>query len=126
MLVFNGAFQGRKLGQQTYYTPYPMPIGQATALYAPYPAQNGWSNAPRIVLPPSPMAMTPEEQQAAAEGAAPHVPMSIAQPRAQLPPPAPVPSPAVVPPAPAEPTESVFPIAAAIVGGGALLAAMIA
>lgn len=125
MLVFNGAFQGKRLGQQTYYTPYPMSAGQATALYTPYPFQGGWSNAPKIVLPQSPAAMTPEERIAVAEEAAPHVPMSIVQSRAQLPPPAPVPSPAVVPPAP-ERTESVFPIAAAIVGGGALLAAMIA
>jgi hypothetical protein len=127
MLVFNGAFQGKKMGQQTYYTPYPMSAGQATALYTPYPGTNGWPSAPRIVLPPSPVAMTEEQRIAVAEESAPHVPMTMIQSAAQLPPPAPVPSSVVLPPSPAAArTESAFPVLAAVVGGGALLAALIA
>lgn len=128
MLVFNGAFHGRRMGQQTYYTPYPMSAGQATALYTPYPPTNGWSSGPRVVLPPSPVAMTEEQRVAVAEESAPHVPMTMMQRPDQLPPPAPVPSPAIVTPSPAAEArkESAFPIIAAIVGGGALLASLIA
>lgn len=106
MIVYNGAFGGKKLGAQTYYTPFPAAAGQAQGLYQPYPP--GWApqQAPRIILPPSPAALIVSE--------------------------APVPSsmvPAEVPAAAkATSTSPVagFAIAAAVLGGGALIASLIA
>ena len=106
MIVYNGAFGGRKLGAQTYYTPFPAAAGQAQGLYQPYPP--GWApkQAPRIVLPNSPEA-------ALIVSEAP-VPSSMV--------PVPVPAPAKVSTSPV----AGFAIAAALLGGGALIASLIA
>lgn len=107
MIVYNGAFGGKKLGAQTFYTPFPAAAGQAQGLYQPYPP--GWApkQAPRIVLPPSPASalivseapvpssMVPAEVQAAVK-------------------------------APSTSPVAGFAIAAALLGGGALIASLIA
>lgn len=112
MLVYNGAFNGKKLGAQTYYTPFPAAQGQAQGLYQPYPP--GWNakTAPKIVLPPSPQAV----QAYAAEA---NVPSSMS----------PMPAPAAAPgqqSVRASDVGSGISIAAAVVGGGALIASLFA